>query len=612
MNTRFARFLPAITVFSLSVLLIGGFNLSAATLTVSPSVISNTYPGNITLTIGGLTNSQPVTVQKWLDLNANGAIDAGEPMMDAFNIAESGAMVISGITNICVPFDSNSATDTITTVLNFAPPMTLENIVGHMIYRVVSPTAAFAPVTATFTVTNAATAQSLTGTIYSNGVTPVPYAIVAAIPNNGYAGAAVADVNGHYSLNLDPGTYSLIGTAPNYYCDQSLAPTVTLTNGLVSTNNLSLTNGTATISGNIYNSANSNGVGGLMFQLQSGSGNSDGGGGGGNKGPSLFEIAFTDTNGNYSAAVSSDYWSIKLAKERLSRRAFVAPQNALQVNATAGNVTNANIAVFKGTALYYGRLTDSNGKPFPNIRVDSNDGSNNLYGAVGYTDTNGYYAVVGLGGISSDWNCQANDSDNPVLASYIVNSPTNMSLSVGQTVLQNFLALPVTAHITGQVRDNLGNVVSGVAMFAATFLGGNSYSSQNINTDNSGNYSLGVASGTWGVNFSYGGKSGLDRAGYIDYFGPYLVGIPPTNVVLNITVYPNGTPVMSLPQQTSPGQFGFYINGSVNNSYDVQVSTNLASTNWVRLFSLTLTNSPFPVTDSHATNSQRFYRIKKN
>jgi len=51
--------------------------VSAATLTVSPSVISNTYPGNITLTIGGLTNGQPVTVQKWLDLNANGVIDAG-------------------------------------------------------------------------------------------------------------------------------------------------------------------------------------------------------------------------------------------------------------------------------------------------------------------------------------------------------------------------------------------------------------------------------------------------------------------------------------------------------------------------------------------------------
>jgi len=525
--------------------------------------------------------------------------------MDIFNISESGAMVISGITNISVPFDSNSATDTITTVLNFAPPMTLENIVGHMIYRVVSPAAAFTPVTATFTVTNSATAQSLTGTVLSNGVTPVPYAVVAAIPNNGYAGATVADGSGHYSLNLDPGTYNLIATAPNYYFDQSLAPMVTLTNGLISTNNLSVTNGTVTIAGNFYDAANSNGIGGLGLQLQSADG-------------SLFEIAFTDTNGNYSAAVTSNtnnpnnIWKIKPFKERLARRAFVTPQKGLQKDVTAGNVTNANLAFFKGTALFYGRITDNNGTPFSNIRIDSGDGANNLYAAIGYSDTNGYFSVVALGGVSSDWDCQANDSDNPILASYIVNSPNNTNILVGQALLQNFVALPVTAHITGQVHDNLGNLVSGVAMYASTFIGGNSYSSQNANTDGSGNYSLGVASGTWGVNFSDGGESGLDIHGYFDNFQPHLVNIPPTNVVLNLTVYQNGTPVVSSPQQLSPAHFGFNINGTVNASYDVQVSTNLTSTNWARLFTLTLTNSPFPVVDSQATNSQRFYRIKKN
>ena len=44
-------------------------------------------------------------------------------------------MIIDGITNINVPFDSNSATGAITTTLNFAPPMVLENIVGQKVYR---------------------------------------------------------------------------------------------------------------------------------------------------------------------------------------------------------------------------------------------------------------------------------------------------------------------------------------------------------------------------------------------------------------------------------------------------------------------------------------------
>jgi len=593
-NTCSNNIILAGAVFAL--LFLGLINLPAATLTVSPSVVSNTYPGNITLNIGGLTNGESVTVQKWLDLNTNGVIDPGEPMIDAFGISDGGAMLISGITNISVPYDSNYATGAITTALNFAPPMTLENIVGQHIYRVVSPGGNFAPVTATLLVTNAVTPQSLTGTVYVSGVTPLPYAVVVALPSSGYAGATVADASGHYSLNLDPGTYNLVAGMPGYYYDQSLAPLVTLTNGLVSTNNLSLTNGTVTITGSFYNAANTNGVGGLAVQMQSGN---------------LFAIAFTDSNGIFSTAVAPGFWKIKPIKERLARRAFVTGQKGLQVDATAGNVTNANLALYKGTALYYGRITDNNGTPFANIRIDCGDGTNNLYSALGYSDTNGYFSVVALGGVSSDWSCQANDSDNPVFDSFIVNSPGNTNITVGQTLLQNFIALPVTARITGQVHDNLGNIVSGVAMYASTFIGGNSYSSQNANTDGSGNYSLGVASGTWGVNFSDGGDSGLDTAGDVDYFQPHLVTIPPTNVVLNITVYQNGTPVMSYPQRFSSTQFGFNINGAMNGSYDVQLSTNLAA-GWGPLASLTLTNVPFIFVDSHATNSQRFYRIKKN
>ena len=93
---------------------------SAATLTVTPSAISNTYTGVITLDITGLTNGETVGVQTWLDLNANGSIDPGEPMMDAFKIADGGAMIVGGITNINVPFDSNSTTGAITTEIGRA------------------------------------------------------------------------------------------------------------------------------------------------------------------------------------------------------------------------------------------------------------------------------------------------------------------------------------------------------------------------------------------------------------------------------------------------------------------------------------------------------------
>jgi hypothetical protein len=198
------------------------------------------------------------------------------------------------------------------------------------------------------------------------------------------------------------------------------------------------------------------------------------------------------------------------------------------------------------------------------------------------------------------------------LANYIVNGFDSTNPVAGQAILLNFVPLPVTAHITGQLLDGDGNPISNVDLNAGANIGGLNYNSLDSVTDGSGNYSLGVASGTWQVTFSTTGENGLDTAGFADLFGPYFVTIPPTNVVLNITVFPIGTPVISASQRFSSTQFGFVINGATNVSYTVQVSTNLASANWADLFTLSLTNSAFPVVDSHATNVARFYRILKN
>ena len=137
---------------------------AAVTLTVTPSAISNNYGGVITLNITGLTNGNPVSVQKYFDLNGNGVPDSGEPMIDAFKIKDGGANIIGGVTNLNVPFDSNSATGAITTTLDFAPPRTLANAVAQYVFRLSSPSNDFTPITATFTVTNSRNNYSKTYT----------------------------------------------------------------------------------------------------------------------------------------------------------------------------------------------------------------------------------------------------------------------------------------------------------------------------------------------------------------------------------------------------------------------------------------------------------------
>ncbi|HWD94083.1 MAG TPA: carboxypeptidase-like regulatory domain-containing protein [Verrucomicrobiae bacterium] len=568
-------------------------------LTVTPATVSNTYPGAITLDITGLTNTEKVIIQRWVDYNSNGLIDAGEWLIDSFKISDGGAMVIGGVTNVSVPYDNNPLTGEITTTFGLPPAMAVENMVGKYIFQVVSPTGRFSPATASFTITNSAFNQSVSGIVYSNGI-PAPHSVVVAqdLQAGNTVGAAVADASGHYFLTLAPGTYGLIAAVPNCYFNQNAGPTVTLTNGMSATNDLFTTNGTVTISGNVYDSANSNAIPGLLVQLQTGP---------------LFVVAFTDTNGNYSASVTPNFWKIKPTKERLTRRAYVVPQATFQVDATAGDVTNANVSLTKGNALFYGRITDNSNQPFANIQIDSsgNDSNNNsIASAKGYSDANGYFAVAVLGDLTNYWNCSVDSGTGTPLVNYVVNFFPQLTNAPGQTTLENFVALPVIGQITGHVQDNTGNPVTGVSLNANN---NNNYQSLDGTTDNSGNYTLFVAAGQWNVQFLMGGNDSdnLDQHGLADITGPHIVSVPPTNVMLNLSVFPIGTAFMSTPRRFSSTQFGFNVSGALNVNYTVQVTTNLAS-NWTTLVTFQMTNSSIPVTDVNATNSLRFYRVLKN
>jgi hypothetical protein len=365
------------------------------------------------------------------------------------------------------------------------------------------------------------------------------------------------------------------------------------------TNDLFTTNGTVTLSGNVYDSANSNAIGGLLMQLQTGP---------------LFTVTFTDTNGNYSTLVSPGFWKIQATKERLARRAYLVSQATFQVDTTTGNVMNANVPLPKGDALFYGRITDNANHPFANVQVgaSANDAtSQSVYSAKGYSDTNGYFGVAVLGDLTNYWNCDVSSGTGTPLANYVVNFTPTVTNAPGQVNLNNFVALPVMGAISGHVQDNTGAPVTGVTLNAVN--GG--YQSLEGTTDNSGNYSLLVSAGQWNVEFLAGGGSDngdLDSQGLADITAPHIVSVPPTNVVLNLTVYPIGTPFMSTPQRFSSTQFGFTINGALNVNYTVQVSTNLSLMNWTPLLSFQLTTNPFPVVDVNATNSLRFYRIIKN
>jgi hypothetical protein len=98
--------------------------------------------------------------------------------------------------------------------------------------------------------------------------------------------------------------------------------------------------------------------------------------------------------------------------------------------------------------------------------------------------------------------------------------------------------------------------------------------------------------------------------GTIAFTAGNVSGIPSSEVYGSFI--PKSTPPPAPPQLTSlnytSGQFSLMLNGTAGTNYVIQVSTNLAGNNWIPVSTNTATGGSFNYTDTHATNTSRFYR----
>src|SRR5665213_2083011 len=482
---------------------------AAVTFTNTPSAVSNTYSGLITLSIGGLTNTETVVVQKFLDANTNGVIDGNDLLVQQFTLTDGMNFVIGGVTNFNVPEDLNATTGAITAMLNFQNGDFVQNIIGHYFYKLSSPVEHFAPITNSFSVTNFPFAQKFTGNVVSNSSsTTLPNAVVLLFPpprpgKNGPGGNPVAGVvansAGAYTVQAPPGTYTLVALTTNYVGNFKKAPVLTLGSGQTINTNLSATNATASITGKIVDAANNAiGLPGVFLPLQSTNG--------------LLAFSYSDTNGNFTARVTAGQWSLGSDDSGLIIHGYVGWNNNTNVNSGATGVT---LAYAKANALFYGSVKDNLGNPLAGIDVNAYDNNNYLYQTDGYTDANGNYVVGVLGGLGSNdpWWIGISSDSSP--ANYIFSQPAfdqngGTNISVGQAVLANFTAILATNYIIGNVKANGTNIVSVGVNANATI--NNANFSQYVDTDANGNYSLTVASGTWSISVNCnGGSDSLDN-----------------------------------------------------------------------------------------------------
>jgi Putative Ig domain len=512
----------------LTVLLcLAGF-AKGATLSVSPSAVSNTYSGNITLQIGDLTNGETVVVQKFLDLNTNGVIDGADWLVQQFTLTDGQASVFHdgaiAVTNFNVPCDLNSTTGAITAQLNFNNGDFIQKIAGKYAFTLSSPVGRFAPVTNLFNVTNFPYAQLINGTVRNSG-TNVPNAVVMLFPrpgDNGPSGnpqaGTVANNSGSYAIPVPPGTYMPVAFQSNYVADFTTSPILTLTNTQTITTNLMLTNATASISGKLVDAAtNSIGLPGIFGHAYVNG---------------LLSIGFTDTDGNFTLRVRSGLWEIGSDTTSLILHGYVGLAGRTNVNA---GTTGLILPLPRATAVFYGSVKDNLGNPLTGIDIYANDSDSQMFEMDAYTDANGKY-VLGVLGNNDYWRVQVNSDDNS--ANYIFSQGNSVAMTNGQAVKQSFTGILATSHISGSVQQTNGSPISGVGVWAQANIAGKYYQTYG-RTDAAGNYALPAANGSWtvGLNCS-GGDDSLQNFGNFQCPTSRTVDISDNNAAVNFTVWP--------------------------------------------------------------------------
>lgn len=494
----------------------------AVAFTITPAAVSNTYSGHITLQVNGLASGDSVVVQKFLDLNTNGVIEASDWLVQQFNLTDGQAgMVIGGVTNFNVPGDLDTTAGQITAKLNFQNGDFIQQIAGQYVFRLSSPSGHFVPITSPFSVTNLPYAQKFVGNVVSNGTsTTLPNALVLLFPpprpgKSGPGGSPVAGVVannlGSYRIPAPVGTYTPVAFKNAYVVDFSASPLLTLGSGQTFTTNLTLLNATSSISGKLVDANNSNiGLPGILMSVQASNG--------------LMGVGSTDTNGNFTSSVdaSAGQWALRAEDTSLIVHGYVGLQNSTLASAGQTGVT---LAVPKATALFYGSLLDNLGNPLPGTDVYANDNNSYVYETDAYSDANGNYVAGVLGGLGANDPWWISVSTDRGATNYVFSQPAfdqngGTNLSAGTAVKVNFTALLATNHITGNVTANGTNVaVVGVYAYATI---NNMDFNVSADTDINGNYSLNVGNGTWSVSINCGGgNDGLNNLlGYGNYQCP--------------------------------------------------------------------------------------------
>jgi len=438
----------------------------AASFSISPSAITNDFEGIITLSITNLTPGQTVVVEQFADLNGNGAIDPGEPLISHFTVTDGQLPLIGGIRNPNVPGDDDGATNGQLQVKLFFPSVdtTISDAAIKSVVRVSQSQGLFAPVTQPFSVAQKFYPQGVTGRV-TDSATGLPLTnTLIGLGSQSTSGARVTqtDGNGFFTLYLLPNTYSPVVVKDGYISDQNNQATVVCNQ--FATNNPTPTNVSLTISGKVSDIATGAGLAGLLITANSTN--------------NLFTAAFTDTNGNYTLPVSpNNQWKLRPDKPGPDQIGYLALANRVKINVAGSSISGVNISLPKATALIYGAVRDDRGNPVAGLPVFCQDTNGSVEIDGRSFATNGNYA---LGVTNGTWGFVVGELNLHGFTGQF----TNLNISSGQAVQADL----VVSRTNFPALVNFSRAAPGHAQFTLNGLAGQTYLLQAVTSLGSTNW----------------------------------------------------------------------------------------------------------------------------
>src|SRR5438270_901212 len=212
-----------------------GANLFAAAVTISPTAVLNDYVGKVSLTVTGLTVGKTVLVERFIDFNGNGVVDASQDELTfSFKVTDGQVPLIGGVRNTNVPGDDDGAADGAIRIDLPFPSVdnALTSAEAKFIFRVSDPQNGFTPVTTVFQVSQKVQSQGVSGQITAaSGGAPLPGTFVLIAPPDGSPFAAtLTNASGNYSFFTPPGSFIVSVVQNGFVSDQSAGAVTVIAN----------------------------------------------------------------------------------------------------------------------------------------------------------------------------------------------------------------------------------------------------------------------------------------------------------------------------------------------------------------------------------------------